>query len=206
MEQRYRAMAKIGVRNVESYNQRVEELASEAARRMRTVQTGFDPVDGTPVYEELQMDLSPLPLIVAAIDDLGPLMQTAAMETEAALQRLSQMARAVGIHVVVSATADDVTQQIKAQFASRICLRAANKPESRSLIGEAGAEQLMGRGDGLYMSAGGKITRMHAALVSAEELTAIVKFLRAQGQPRYVNGVTGEPALNSPKMEPMTAA
>ena len=206
MEQRYRAMAKMGVRNVESYNQRVEELASEAARRMRTVQTGFDPVDGTPVYEELQMDLSSLPLIVVAIDDLGPLMQTAAMEAEAALQRLSQMARAVGIHVIVSATADDVTQQIKAQFASRICLRAANKPDSRSLIGEAGAEQLMGRGDGLYMSAGGKITRMHSALVSAEELTAIAKFLRAQGQPRYVSGVAGEPALNLPKMEPMTAA
>lgn len=205
MEQRYRVMAKIGVRNVESYNQRVEELASEAARRMRTVQTGFDPVDGTPVYEELQLDLSPLPLIIVAIDDLGPLMRLAAIEAEAALQRLSQMARAVGIHVIVTSGAADVTPAVKAQFASRICLRAANKPDSRILIGEAGAEQLLGQGDGLYMSPGGKITRMHGAQITAEEIGAIVKFLRSQGAPRYVQGVVEDAALNSPKLAAMTA-
>lgn len=205
MEQRYRSMAKIGVRNVESYNQRIEELASEAARRMRTVQTGFDPVDGTPVYEELQLDLSPLPLIIVAIDDLGPLMRLAAIEAEAALQRLSQMARAVGIHVIVTSCAADVTPGVKAQFASRICLRTGNKPDSRALIGEAGAEQLLGRGDGLYMSPGGKITRMHGAQITADEIGAIAKFLRSQGAPRYVEGITTEAALNSPKLAPMTA-
>lgn len=206
MEQRYRSMAKIGVRNVESYNQRIEELASEAARRMRTVQTGFDPVDGTPVYEELQLDLSPLPLIIVAIDDLGPLMRVAAIEAEAALQRLSQMARAVGIHLIVTSCAADVTPAVKAQFASRICLRTGNKPDSRALIGEAGAEQLLGQGDGLYMSAGGKITRMHGAQITADEIGAIAKFLRSQGAPRYGDGITAEPALNSPKLAPMTAS
>jgi len=209
MEQRYRMMAKIGVRNVESYNHRVEELATEAARRMRTVQTGFDPIDGTPVYEELRMDLTPLPLIVVAIDDLGPLMRLAALETEAAIQRLSQMARSVGIHLLVTADSggpDAVTDTVKAQFVSRICLRAASKLDSRALIGEAGAEQLMGRGDALYMSAGGKITRLHAAMVGADELDAIVRFLRKQGEPSYVSGVTTtDAALNSPKREPMTA-
>jgi S-DNA-T family DNA segregation ATPase FtsK/SpoIIIE len=206
MEQRYRSMAKIGVRNVESYNQRIEELATEAARRMRTVQTGFDPVDGTPVYEELQLDLSSLPLIIVAIDDLGPLMRVAAIEAEAALQRLSQMARAVGIHVIVTSCPADVTPGVKAQFASRICLRTGNKPDSRALIGEAGAEQLLGQGDGLYMSPGGKITRMHGAQITADEIGAIAKFLRSQGAPRYVDGITNEAALNSPKLAPMAAA
>ncbi len=210
MEQRYRSMAKIGVRNVESYNQRIEELATEAARRMRTVQTGFDPVDGTPVYEELQLDLSPLPLILVAIDDLGPLMKLAAIEAEAAIQRLSQMARAVGIHLLVTAnaaSADGLSQAVKSQFASRVCLRTASKPDSRSIIGEAGAEQLLGSGDGLYMSSGGKVTRMHAAQVSQGEIGAIVRFLRAQGAPRYVAGVvSNELALNSPKLEPISAA
>ena len=210
MEQRYRSMAKIGVRNVESYNQRVDELASESARRMRTVQIGFNPVDGTPLYEEMQMDLSPLPLILVVIDDLGPLMRIGAMETEAAIQRLSQMARAVGIHMLVTCGAagtDGLTPSVKSQFASRICLRTLSRPDSRAVIGESGAEQLLGPGDALYMSPGGRVTRLHPALVGKEELAAIVRFLRSQGAPRYVSGVVSlEAALNSTKMEPMVAA
>jgi S-DNA-T family DNA segregation ATPase FtsK/SpoIIIE len=210
MEQRYRSMAKIGVRNVESYNQRVDELASESARRMRTVQIGFNPVDGTPLYEEMQMDLSPLPLILVVIDDLGPLMRIGAMETEAAIQRLSQMARAVGIHMLVTCGAagtDGLTASVKSQFASRICLRTLSRPDSRAVIGESGAEQLLGPGDALYMSPGGRVTRLHPALVGKEELSAIVRFLRSQGAPRYVSGVVSlEAALNSTKTEPMVAA
>jgi len=195
MENRYRAMSQLSVRNIAGYNQRLQEAAKKGQSLKRTVQTGFDPGTGKPTYEEQDLDLTPLPYIVVIIDEMADLMLVAGKEVEAAVQRLAQMARAAGIHVIMATqrpSVDVITGTIKANFPTRISFQVTSKIDSRTILGEQGAEQLLGQGDMLYMAAGGRITRVHGPFVSDKEVEMVTQHLRDQSQPDYVEEVTEE--------------
>ena len=193
MENRYRAMSKLGVRNIEGYNARVLEARENGEVLTRKVQTGFDPETGAPVWEEEPFDLEPLPLIVVVVDEMADLMLVAGKDIEAAVQRLAQMARAAGIHLIMATqrpSVDVITGTIKANFPTRISFHVTSKIDSRTILGEMGAEQLLGQGDMLYMANGGRITRVHGPFVSDHEVEQVVSFLKSQGEPSYLEAVT----------------
>ena len=192
MEDRYRAMAQMNVRNIGGYNQKVEELRKTGKPYKRTVQTGFDE-DGKPIYEEQEIDLKPLPYIVIVVDEMADLMLVAGKEVEAAIQRLAQMARAAGLHLIMSTqrpSVDVITGTIKANFPTRISFQVTSKIDSRTILGEQGAEQLLGKGDMLYMPAGQRPIRIHGAFVKDEEVENIVEFIKSQKEPEYIEEVT----------------
>ena len=193
MEDRYRAMAQLNVRNIIGYNQRLEELRESGEKVSRRVQTGFDMETGRPIYEEQELDLTPMPYIVIVVDEMADLMLVAGKDVEAAIQRLAQMARAAGIHLIMSTqrpSVDVITGTIKANFPTRISYQVTSKIDSRTILGEQGAEQLLGMGDMLYMPAGQRPRRVHAPFVKDSEVEKIVEFLKNQRQPEYVEAVT----------------
>jgi S-DNA-T family DNA segregation ATPase FtsK/SpoIIIE len=193
MERRYRAMSQLGVRNVGGYNERVEEALARGEVISRRVQTGFDSETGRPTFEEQPLTLEALPFIVVVIDEMADLMMVAGKDIEAAVQRLAQMARAAGIHVIMATqrpSVDVITGTIKANFPTRISFQVISKFDSRTILGEQGAEQLLGHGDMLYMVGGGRITRVHGPLVTDREVEEVVAFLRTQGAPDYLDEVT----------------
>jgi S-DNA-T family DNA segregation ATPase FtsK/SpoIIIE len=195
MEERYRAMSKLGVRNVEGYNKRLAEARRKGEVLMRKVQTGFDSETGRPVYEDQPLELTPLPYIVVVVDEMADLMMVAGKEIEAAIQRLSQMARAAGIHLIMATqrpSVDVVTGTIKANFPTRVSFQVTSKVDSRTILGEQGAEQLLGQGDMLYMAGGGRISRIHGPFVDDYEVEAVADFLREQGEPIYIESITEE--------------
>ncbi|MCC6917753.1 MAG: DNA translocase FtsK 4TM domain-containing protein [Alphaproteobacteria bacterium] len=196
MEDRYRKMAKLGVRNIDGFNERVKKAAAKGEQLKRTVQTGFDRESGEPIYEEERLDLAPLPFIVVIIDEMADLMIVAGKEIEALVQRLAQMARAAGIHVIMATqrpSVDVITGTIKANFPTRISFQVTSKIDSRTILGEQGGEQLLGQGDMLFMAGGGRIRRVHGPFVSDTEVEEVVKHLKAQGHPEYVEAVTADP-------------
>jgi S-DNA-T family DNA segregation ATPase FtsK/SpoIIIE len=193
MERRYRAMSQLGVRNIGGYNDRVAEARAKGEVVTRRVQTGFDPDTGRPTFEDQPLALEAMPLIVVVVDEMADLMMVAGKEIEAAVQRLAQMARAAGIHVIMATqrpSVDVITGTIKANFPTRISFQVISKFDSRTILGEQGAEQLLGMGDMLYMQGGGRITRVHGPFVSDDEVEKVVEFLREQGEPAYVEEVT----------------
>ncbi len=193
MEDRYRAMAQLNVRNISGYNQKLKELKDSGQKVTRTVQTGFDSETGQPIFEEQELDLTPLPYIVIIVDEMADLMLVAGKEVEAAIQRLAQMARAAGLHLIMSTqrpSVDVITGTIKANFPTRISFQVTSKIDSRTILGEQGAEQLLGMGDMLYMPAGQRPTRIHAGYIKDPEIEEIVEFLKSQKAPEYVEGVT----------------
>jgi S-DNA-T family DNA segregation ATPase FtsK/SpoIIIE len=195
MENRYRFMSKLGVRNIEGYNQRLEQARQAGEELTRRVQTGFDPETGKPIYEEEPYDLNPLPFIVVVVDEMADLMLVAGKDIEAAIQRLAQMARAAGIHIIMATqrpSVDVITGTIKANFPTRVSFHVTTKIDSRTILGETGAEQLLGQGDMLYMANGGRVTRVHGPFVSDKEVETIVRFLKEQGEPAYIEEVTEE--------------
>ena len=196
MERRYRAMSQLGVRNVGGYNDRVEEASARGEVVTRRVQTGFDAETGKPIFEEHPLALEKLPFLVVVIDEMADLMMVAGKEIEAAVQRLAQMARAAGIHVVMATqrpSVDVITGTIKANFPTRISFTVISKFDSRTILGEQGSEQLLGQGDMLYMQGGGRIGRVHGPFVSDKEVEDVVAFLREQGEPAYLDEVTEPP-------------
>ena len=193
MENRYRAMSNLGVRNINGYNQRITDAAKKGETLMRSVQTGFDSESGEPIYEEQAYDMNPLPYIVVIVDEMADLMLVAGKEVEGAVQRLAQMARAAGIHVIMATqrpSVDVITGTIKANFPTRISFQVTSKIDSRTILGEGGAEQLLGQGDMLYMAGGGRISRVHGPFASDEAVERVVSFLRAQAEPDYIEEVT----------------
>jgi DNA segregation ATPase FtsK/SpoIIIE, S-DNA-T family len=195
MEDRYRAMSQLGVRNIAGYNQRLAEARERGEELTRTVQTGFDPDTGKPLYEEQLLALEALPFIVVIVDEMADLMLVAGKDIEAAVQRLAQMARAAGIHILMATqrpSVDVITGTIKANFPTRISFQVTSKIDSRTILGEQGAEQLLGQGDMLYMASGGRITRVHGPFVSDQEVEKVVEHLRSQGEPSYIEAVTEE--------------
>ncbi|HEY4635203.1 MAG TPA: FtsK/SpoIIIE domain-containing protein, partial [Rhodospirillales bacterium] len=198
MEERYRAMSQLGVRNVRGYNARLAEARKKGETLMRRVQTGFDE-DGKPIMEDQPLDLDPLPFIVVVVDEMADLMLVAGKDVEAAIQRLAQMARAAGIHLIMATqrpSVDVITGTIKANFPTRISFQVTSKIDSRTILGEQGAEQLLGQGDMLYMAGGGRISRVHGPFVSDEEVERVVQFMKAQGAPNYIEEVTEDPAAD----------
>ncbi len=196
MEDRYRKMSELGVRNLAGYNKRLAEARDKDESLNRTVQTGFDAATGEPVYEEKPLDLEPLPLIVVIVDEMADLMMVAGKDVEAAIQRLAQMARAAGIHLIMATqrpSVDVITGTIKANFPTRISFQVTSKIDSRTILGEQGAEQLLGAGDMLYMAGAGRITRVHGPFVSDDEVEKVVKALKRQGMPDYNDEITAEP-------------
>ena len=209
MEDRYRAMSQLSVRNIAGYNQRLKEASKKGTTLTKTVQTGFDPETGKPIYEEQALDLTPLPYIVVIIDEMADLMLVAGKDVEAAVQRLAQMARAAGIHVIMATqrpSVDVITGTIKANFPTRISFQVTSKIDSRTILGEQGAEQLLGQGDMLYMAAGGRITRVHGPFVTDDEVSEIVTHLKDQGQPSYLDAVTDEEAADVSDVPGFTGA
>lgn len=195
MEDRYRSMSKLGVRNIEGYNKRVSEAERKGEVITRRVQTGFDTETGKPIFEEEPLDLTPLPYIVVMVDEMADLMLVAGKDIEASIQRLAQMARAAGIHLIMATqrpSVDVITGTIKANFPTRISFAVTSKVDSRTILGEQGAEQLLGKGDMLHMAGGGRITRVHGPFVDDSEVEAVCEFLKAQGMPAYVDSVTDE--------------
>jgi DNA segregation ATPase FtsK/SpoIIIE, S-DNA-T family len=193
MERRYRAMSQLGVRNIGGYNDRVADARAKGEVVTRRVQTGFDPDTGRPTFEEQPLALEPMPFIVVVVDEMADLMMVAGKDIEAAVQRLAQMARAAGIHVIMATqrpSVDVITGTIKANFPTRISFQVISKFDSRTILGEQGAEQLLGQGDMLYMAGGGRITRVHGPFVGDDEVEKVVAFLREQGEPAYLEAVT----------------
>jgi len=196
MEDRYRKMSKMGVRNIEGYNGRVRDALAKDETFSRTVQTGFDEETGDPIFETEEIKPEALPFIVVIVDEMADLMMVAGKEIEACIQRLAQMARASGIHLIMATprpSVDVITGTINANFPTRISFQVTSKVDSRTILGEMGAEQLLGMGDMLYMAGGGKITRCHGPFVSDEEVEEIVSHLKAFGPPDYVGGVQDGP-------------
>jgi DNA segregation ATPase FtsK/SpoIIIE, S-DNA-T family len=193
MEERYRRMSKVGVRNIAGFNARVAEAEESGETLTRTVHTGYDEETGEPVYETETLDYENMPFIVVVIDEVADLMMVAGKDIEGMVQRLAQMARAAGIHLVMATqrpSVDVITGTIKANFPTRVSFQVTSKIDSRTIIGEPGAEQLLGQGDMLYMAGGGRLRRVHGAFVSDNEVEKIVKFLKKQGAPDYVQEVT----------------
>ncbi|MEM6594180.1 MAG: DNA translocase FtsK 4TM domain-containing protein [Pseudomonadota bacterium] len=196
MEERYRKMSKMGVRNIDGYNGRVKEALSKEEMFSRTVQTGFDDETGDPVFETEEFHPEAMPYIVVIVDEMADLMMVAGKEIEACIQRLAQMARASGIHLIMATqrpSVDVITGTIKANFPTRISFQVTSKIDSRTILGEMGAEQLLGMGDMLYMAGGSKITRVHGPFVSDEEVEEIVNHLKSFGPPEYMSGVVDGP-------------
>ncbi|MDQ0465330.1 S-DNA-T family DNA segregation ATPase FtsK/SpoIIIE [Caulobacter ginsengisoli] len=192
MEDRYRRMSKIGVRNVAGYNEKAREALAKGEHFERTVQTGFDDA-GRAIYESEKIRPEPMPYLVVVMDEMADLMLVAGKEVEGAVQRLAQMARAAGIHLIMATqrpSVDVITGTIKANFPTRISFQVTSKIDSRTILGEQGGEQLLGQGDMLYMAGGGRITRLHGPFVSDGEVEAVAKFLRDQGEPQYLEEVT----------------
>ncbi len=195
MEERYKKMSKLGVRNIDGYNARVAEANGKGEKLTRTVHTGYDKESGEAIYEEEQLDLEPLPFIVVIVDEMADLMMVAGKDIEGAVQRLAQMARAAGLHVILATqrpSVDVITGTIKANFPTRISFQVTSKIDSRTILGEQGAEQLLGQGDMLYMAGGGRISRVHGPFVSDEEVEKVVRHLKAQGSPQYLEAVTAD--------------
>ncbi len=193
MEGRYKKMSKLGVRNIEGYNARVAEAKVKGETLTRTVHTGYDKETGAAIYEKEQLDLEPLPLLVVIVDEMADLMMVAGKDIEGAIQRLAQMARAAGIHVILATqrpSVDVITGTIKANFPTRISFQVTSKIDSRTILGEQGAEQLLGQGDMLYMAGGGRISRVHGPFVSDDEVEKVVRHLKSQGVPEYLEEVT----------------
>ncbi|MDH2326630.1 DNA translocase FtsK 4TM domain-containing protein [Cereibacter sp. SYSU M97828] len=196
MEERYRKMSKMGVRNIEGYNGRVREALAKGEMFKRTFQTGFDEDTGEPVFETEEFQPVAIPFIVVIVDEMADLMMVAGKEIEACIQRLAQMARASGIHLIMATqrpSVDVITGTIKANFPTRISFQVTSKIDSRTILGEQGAEQLLGMGDMLYMAGGAKITRIHGPFVSDEEVEEIVNHLKSFGPPAYMSGVVEGP-------------
>nr|WP_245304245.1 DNA translocase FtsK [Hoeflea olei] len=193
VRERYKKMSKIGVRNIDGFNARVEQAAASGEPLTRTVQTGFDRTTGEAVYETEEFDLTPLPYIIVLIDEMADLMMVAGKDIEGAVQRLAQMARAAGIHVIMATqrpSVDVITGTIKANFPTRISFQVTSKIDSRTILGEQGAEQLLGMGDMLFMAGGGRIQRVHGPFVSDKEVEDIVSYLKTQGVPEYLDAIT----------------
>ena len=196
MEDRYKKMSKLGVRNIENYNSKVTETLVKGENFSKTVQVGFDDITGEPKFEEQFFEPKTLPFIVIIVDEMADLMMVAGKEIEACIQRLAQMARAAGIHLIMATqrpSVDVITGTIKANFPTRISFQVTSKIDSRTILGEMGAEQLLGMGDMLYMAGGSKITRCHGPFVSDEEVEEIVNHLKAFGPPEYKSGVVDGP-------------
>ncbi len=195
MENRYRLMSNLGVRNIENYNKRIVEAKKKGEELTRTVQTGFDPETGKPIMEKVPLEMNPLPFIVLVVDEMADLMLVAGKDIEGSIQRLAQMARAAGIHLIMATqrpSVDVITGVIKANFPTRISFSVTSKIDSRTILGEQGAEQLLGQGDMLYMAGGGRITRVHGPFISDKEVEQIVSFLKEQGEPEYDEAITEE--------------
>jgi len=195
MEERYRAMSTMGVRNIAGYNARLEEAKKNGEVLTETIQTGFNAETGEPNYEEKSLDMTPLPFIVVIVDEMADLMLVAGKEVEGAVQRIAQMARAAGIHLIMATqrpSVDVITGTIKANFPNRISFQVTSKIDSRTILGESGAEQLLGHGDMLYMSGGGRIVRVHGPLVTDHEVHRIVSYLKTQAEPEFRKEITEE--------------
>ncbi len=202
MEQRYLKMSKLGVRNIDSFNARIREARAKGEVIRRKVQTGFDKEKGQPIYENEELKLDELPYIVVVVDEMADLMMVAGKDIEAAVQRLAQMARAAGIHLIAATqrpSVDVITGTIKANFPTRISFQVTSRIDSRTILGEQGAEQLLGQGDMLYMAGGGRITRVHGPFVSEDEVERIAEHLKRQGVPQYLSSVTEEDVLPADK-------
>ena len=196
MEERYRKMSKMGVRNIDGYNARVKDALDRGEAFTRTVQTGFDEETGEPVFETEEFHPQAMPFIVVIVDEMADLMMVAGKEIEACIQRLAQMARASGIHLIMATqrpSVDVITGTIKANFPTRISFQVTSKIDSRTILGEMGAEQLLGQGDMLYMAGGGRITRVHGPFVSDEEVEEVVSHLKTLGTPDYDDGILDGP-------------
>jgi S-DNA-T family DNA segregation ATPase FtsK/SpoIIIE len=196
MEERYKRMSKLSVRNIDVYNNRVRNAMKRGEQLARTVQTGFDPDTGEAVYEHEEMSLEPMPYIVVVVDEFADLMIVAGKEIEAAVQRLAQMARAAGIHLIMATqrpSVDIITGTIKANFPTRISFKVASRIDSRTILNEQGAEQLLGQGDMLFSNGGGQVARVHGCFVADEEVEQVARALAAQGEPRYIDGITDGP-------------
>ncbi len=195
MEDRYRKMSKLGVRNIDGFNARVAEANARGEVLTREVQTGFHRHTGEPIFEQEELALEPLPYIVVVVDEMADLMMVAGKEIEGAIQRLAQMARAAGIHIVMATqrpSVDVITGTIKANFPTRISFQVTSKIDSRTILGEQGAEQLLGQGDMLFMAGGGRIQRVHGAFIADDEVEKIVAHLKRQGAPQYLEAITAE--------------
>jgi S-DNA-T family DNA segregation ATPase FtsK/SpoIIIE len=193
MEDRYKKMSKLGVRNIDGYNMRLAEAREKGEALSRTVHTGYDRESGEAIYEKEELEFEPLPYLVVIVDEMADLMMVAGKDIEGAIQRLAQMARAAGIHVILATqrpSVDVITGTIKANFPTRISFQVTSKIDSRTILGEQGAEQLLGQGDMLYMAGGGRISRVHGPFVSDEEVEKVVRHLKSQGVPQYLEEVT----------------
>ncbi len=200
MENRYRSMAAMGVRNIEGYNKRVKQALATNEKLTRRVQTGFNNETGQPVHETQEIEPTFFPFIIVVVDEMADLMLVAGKEVEASVQRLAQMARAAGIHLVTATqrpSVDVITGTIKANFPTRISFMVSSKIDSRTILGEQGAEQLLGKGDMLYMAGGGRIIRVHAPFVEDNEVEAVCNQLRSQAQPEYIDTITDERSLDN---------
>jgi DNA segregation ATPase FtsK/SpoIIIE, S-DNA-T family len=198
MEGRYKAMSKLGVRNIDGYNARLAEAKAKGESLQRTVHTGYDKETGEAIYEKEELELEPLPYLVVIVDEMADLMMVAGKDIEGAIQRLAQMARAAGIHVILATqrpSVDVITGTIKANFPTRISFQVTSKIDSRTILGEMGAEQLLGQGDMLYMAGGGRISRVHGPFVSDDEVEKVVRHLKSQGVPDYLEEVTASDEL-----------
>ncbi|HLO22768.1 MAG TPA: DNA translocase FtsK [Methyloceanibacter sp.] len=195
MEERYKRMSKLGVRDIKGYNARVLQAEAKGEMLTRTVQTGFDRSTGRAIYEQEEMDYDAMPYIVVIVDEMADLMMVAGKDIEAAVQRLAQMARAAGIHLITATqrpSVDVITGTIKANFPTRVSFQVTSKIDSRTILGEQGAEQLLGQGDMLYMAGGGRIMRVHGPFVADDEVEKVVRHLKKQGVPSYLEAVTEE--------------
>jgi S-DNA-T family DNA segregation ATPase FtsK/SpoIIIE len=195
MEDRYKKMSKLGVRNIDGYNMRLAEAKDKGETLTRTVHTGYDRESGEAIYEREELEFEPLPYLVVIVDEMADLMMVAGKDIEGAIQRLAQMARAAGIHVILATqrpSVDVITGTIKANFPTRISFQVTSKIDSRTILGEQGAEQLLGQGDMLYMAGGGRINRVHGPFVSDEEVEKVVRHLKSQGAPQYLEEVTAD--------------
>jgi S-DNA-T family DNA segregation ATPase FtsK/SpoIIIE len=195
MEDRYKKMAKLGVRNIDGFNARLAEAKASGEGLSRTVHTGYDKETGEAIYEREEFELDYLPYLVVIVDEMADLMMVAGKDIEGAIQRLAQMARAAGIHVIMATqrpSVDVITGTIKANFPTRISFQVTSKIDSRTILGEQGAEQLLGMGDMLYMAGGGRIQRVHGPFVSDTEVEDVVAFLKTQGSPQYLDAITAD--------------
>ncbi|KQU65840.1 cell division protein FtsK [Aminobacter sp. DSM 101952] len=204
MEDRYRKMARLGVRNIDGYNQRAAVARDKGETVVMQVQTGFEKGTGAPLFDEQEIDLAPMPYIVVIVDEMADLMMVAGKEIEGAIQRLAQMARAAGIHLIMATqrpSVDVITGTIKANFPTRISFQVTSKIDSRTILGEQGAEQLLGQGDMLHMAGGGRIARVHGPFVSDAEVEQVVAHLKSQGRPEYLETVTADEEDEAPEAD-----
>jgi S-DNA-T family DNA segregation ATPase FtsK/SpoIIIE len=198
-------MSKLGVRDIKGYNARVLQAEAKGEALTRTVQTGFDRATGRAVYEQEEMDYDAMPFIVVIVDEMADLMMVAGKDIESAVQRLAQMARAAGIHIITATqrpSVDVITGTIKANFPTRVSFQVTSKIDSRTILGEQGAEQLLGQGDMLYMAGGGRIMRVHGPFVADEEVEKVVRHLKKQGVPDYLEAITSEEDDSEEAAEP----